>query len=177
MKMGQLGFAPEPWERARFPKDRAVGRIESKVFDPEEWTSNYPNPAFLQMRLDDAYWAARQVMAFTDADIRALVETGQYSKPETVEYLTRTLAERRDKIGRTYFTKVLAIDNFRMEGGTLRFDDLAVKHGFSAPREFFQTMAGESGYQVHRIYEKGKPQKFVTVYVAGTRVAGIERGW
>lgn len=176
-KIGQMGFAPEPWEKARFPKNRAAGRIESKVFDPEKWRANYPNPAFNQMRLDDAYWAAKQVMAFTDADIRALVETGQYSKPETVEYLTRTLAERRDKIGRTYFTQLLAIDNFRLEGGALRFDDLAVKHGFSPPREFFQTMAQSGNYQVHRIYEKDKPEKAVTVHVIGAKIAGVERGW
>ncbi|HEY3444006.1 MAG TPA: hypothetical protein VGK29_24850 [Paludibaculum sp.] len=176
-KMGQLGLAPEPWETARFPKDRAVGRFESKVFDPEKWVSNYPNPAFTQMGLDDAYWAAKQVMAFTDADIRALVETGQYSRPETVEYLTRTLAERRDKIGRTYFTRVLAVDNFRIEGDALRFDDLAVRHGFSAPREFFQTMASQGQYQVHRIYEKGKPETTVTVHVMGSKIVGVERKW
>ena len=116
-------------------------------------------------------------MAFTDADIRAMVETGQYSNAETVQYLTRTLAERRDKIGRTYFTKVLAVDNFRMEGEALRFDDLAVKHGFSAPREFFQTMASQGQYQVHRIYEKGKPEKTVTVHVMGSKIVGVERKW
>lgn len=176
-KMGQLGFAPEPWEKATISKNRAVGRIESKFFDPEKWRPNYPNPAFTRMRPDDAYWAAKQVMMFTDADIRVLVETGQYSNPATVDYLTRTLAERRDKIGRTYFTQVLAVDNFRMEGETLRFDDLAVKHGFAAPREFFQTMAAQGTFQVHRIYEKGKPEKSTTVYVKGTKIVGVERAW
>lgn len=176
-KMGQLGFAPEPWEKARYPKNPAVGRIESKVFDPGKWKSNYPNPAFLQMRPDDAYWAAKQVMAFTDADIRALVETGQYSNPETVDYLTRALAERRDKIGRTYFAKVLAIDNFRIEGGALRFDDLATKYGFTAPREFNQMVEMQGAYAIHRIHEKGKPKKSVTVHVVGGKVIGVERTW
>lgn len=176
-KMAQFGFAPEPWETARYPKDKAVGRIESKIFDPETWRSNYPNPAFNRMRPDDAYWAAKQVMAFTDADIRTLVESGEYLKSETVDYLTRVLIERRDKIGRTYFNKVLAIDNFRLEGEALRFDDLAVKHGFAAPREFFQTMTAQGQFQAHRIYEKGKPEKAVTVYVVGTKVVGVDRTW
>jgi hypothetical protein len=75
-------------------------------------------------------------MAFTDADIRALVEAGQYSDPAAADYLSKVLIERRDKIGRAYFQKVLALDNVHVTGSELRFDDLLVKHGFSAPREY-----------------------------------------
>jgi hypothetical protein len=45
-----------------------------------------------------------------------------------------TLEQRRDKIGRAYFSKLLPLDHFRVEEGELRFDDLAVRYGFHLPR-------------------------------------------
>jgi hypothetical protein len=52
------------------------------------------------MRDDDAFWAARRVMAFSDDLIRALVKTGQFSDPRAEAYLGDVLIKRRDKIGR-----------------------------------------------------------------------------
>lgn len=131
-----LGFYSPKWERARYPKLKQVGRIESEVFNPECWKPNYPNAAFLCRRPDDEYWAARIVLAFSDEDIRALVETGEYSNPRTVDYLVTTLVQRRDKIGRTYLSKVLPLDSFRVNNGELLFDDLGVKYKFSPAREY-----------------------------------------
>ncbi len=37
---------------------------------------------------------------------------------------------RRDRIGRTYFKKVLPLDNFRIENDALAFDNLEAKYGF-----------------------------------------------
>jgi len=45
-----------------------------------------------------------------------------------------TLAARREKIGRTYFSKVLALDDFRVNNGELLFDDLAVKYKYASAR-------------------------------------------
>jgi hypothetical protein len=131
-----FGLHSPDWERADYPKLKAVGRIESRVFDPEKWKPNYPNPAFLHRRPDDEYWAAKIVLAFADEDIRALVETGEYSDPRVVDYLTSTLAERRDKIGQNYLAKVLPLDFFRVQDGELLFEDLGVKYGFSSPRDY-----------------------------------------
>ena len=127
-----LGLYSPRWERARYPKSKAAGRIESAVFDPERWKPNYPNPAFLSRQPDDEYWAAKIVMSFSDEDIRALVETGEYTDPRVIEYLTSTLARRRDKIGKAYFVKVLPLDSFRVSDGQLLFEDLAVKYNFRA---------------------------------------------
>lgn len=124
------------WERAAYPKLQAVGRIESNVFDPERWKPNYPNPAFLSRRPDDEYWAAKIILAFSDEDIRALVETGEYSDPRVVDYLVTTLAQRRDKIGRMYLSKVLPLDSFRVHNGELLFEDLAVRYKFRPPLEY-----------------------------------------
>ena len=76
-----LGLMVPRWARADYPKLRGVGRFDHWSFDPPSWAPDYPNPAFLQMDREDAFWAARQVAAFSDEEIRALVETGEYSDP------------------------------------------------------------------------------------------------
>jgi hypothetical protein len=131
-----LGLWPAPWERVHYPVIPAVGHFESQLFDPEKWKPNFPNLAFMSCLPDDAYWATKQVMAFTDDDIRAIVERGKFTNPQSTEYLTKTLAERRDKIGRTYFSKVLPLDRFRVENNELVFDDLAVRYGFHSARSY-----------------------------------------
>lgn len=135
-RMFLLGLDVKPWESADYGDLKAVGRLESKAFDPEKWKPNYPNPAFLNRLPDDEYWAARIVMAFRAEDIRAIVETGQYSDPRVVEHLTARLVERRNKILRVYLTKVLALDNFRIEDGNLTFEDLAVRLDLVGPRKY-----------------------------------------
>ncbi len=130
-----LGMLPRSWERIHYRHLPGVGHFTSKGFDPDTWKSDYPNPAFLSRLPDDDYWAAKQIMAFTDDDIRAIVETGRFSNPNTVEYLTATLAESRNKIGQTFFAKVLPLDNFRIENNELRFDDLAA-YKFRLPQNY-----------------------------------------
>lgn len=130
LKTVSLGLWAQDWERARYPKLKAAGRIEAETFDPEKWKPNYPNQAFMNRLPDDEFWAAKIVMSFSDGDIRAIVETAEYSNSRVVDYLVATLAKRRDKIGQTYFSKVLPLDSFRVANGQLLFDDLAEKSGF-----------------------------------------------
>jgi hypothetical protein len=200
-----LGLGRRPWETADYPNYPALGRFESKMFDPDQWKSNYPNPAFLSRRPDDEYWAAKQVMAFTDQDIRAIVATGEYTDPDVAETVSRILMARRNTIGRTYFEKVLPLDAFRVEAGELRFDDLAVRHGFAAPREYhFQWQRYDNAaalperapvgasarvpdvlrtasYFMVRIYAEGDPERSVSVYFRNMNgrieVVGIDRTW
>ena len=65
-----------------------------------------PTAAYLEMRDDDAFWAAQRVMAFTDELIRAAVKTGQYSDPKAEQHIADVLIKRRDKIGRAYLPKI-----------------------------------------------------------------------
>ena len=62
--------------------------------------------AYLEMRDDDAFWAARRVAAFSEELIRAAVHTGEFSDPNAEKYLADVLIKRRDKIARTYLTAV-----------------------------------------------------------------------
>jgi hypothetical protein len=123
-----LGFAVPRWARVSYPNIPAVGAFEYELFDPERWISEYPNAAFSNMNLDDAFWAARQVMAFTEEEIRAIVRTGQYSERRAEDWVVCCLVERRDKIGRAYFSRVLPLDRFAVRYGRLDFQDLAALH-------------------------------------------------
>jgi hypothetical protein len=124
-----LGLYAPRWSTARYPNLPSVGRFEYEAFDPEKWTPEYYNAAFNNMLPDDAFWAARQVMAFTGEQIRALVGTGRFSDRRAEEWVTKCLIERRDKIGRAFLSKVLPLDRFRVQEGALRFEDLAQNHG------------------------------------------------
>jgi len=124
------------WARADFPDLPSVGRFEWEVFDPETWVPEYYNPAFANCLPEDAFWAARQVMAFTDEEIRAIVQTGKYSNPEAEDWIVTCLARRRDKIGRAFFSKVLPLDRFEIRNGSLFFEDLEIRHGLRQDREY-----------------------------------------
>ena len=130
-----MGITTPAWMKAKYPDLGEVGSFEGHTFDPAEWTTNQPIAPFANRLPDDTFWAARQVMAFTDEDIRAIVQTGQYSKAAE-DWITAALIERRNRIGRTFFARVLPLDRVRVSANTLEFDDLGVTYGFTAPRTY-----------------------------------------
>ena len=104
--MFTLGFGLSPWQTVDYVEYPSVGKFEGKVFDPRKWRPQTPTMAYMEMRDDDAFWAARRVAAFTDDMIRAAVHTGEFSDPEAEKYLADVLIQRRDKIKSTYLTAV-----------------------------------------------------------------------
>ena len=75
-----FGFALSPWQTVPYADYPSVGRFEGDRFDPTTWKPQTPTTAYMEMRADDAFWAARRVMAFTDDLIRAVVKTGQLTR-------------------------------------------------------------------------------------------------
>jgi hypothetical protein len=124
IQMVTFGFDIPRWARADYPNYKGVGRFDSRSFDPMTWKPNYPNPAFWLMDREDAFWAAKQVAAFTDAEIRALVETGEYSDPRAAQWVADSLIKRRDKIAAAWFSRVLPLDKFAVADGKLTYEDL-----------------------------------------------------
>src|SRR5262249_22710888 len=120
-----FGIFPPRWARSEYPKLGGVGLFDSWSFDPVAWKQNYPNPAFLLMDDQDVLWAAKQVASFTDDEIWALVQTGEYSDPRAADWIAECLMKRRDKIADAWFSRVLPLDKFRLVDGQLAFDDLA----------------------------------------------------
>lgn len=191
-----LGLAPPKWALAKFPHYPSVGRFEGDRFDAAGWVAEYPNPAFTNRLPADAFWAAKQVMAFTDEHIRAIVKTGKFSNPDAEKYVADTLIKRRDKIGKDFFAQVLPLDRFAVKDGRLTFDNLAVVHKLSGePTYTFEwsvfdndsesrsPLAGQTGPQIPLVtapylvcdIHAGDPSKTVSVYVRDGRVVGVDR--
>jgi hypothetical protein len=125
-----LGLVPTSWEKAKYPHYLpAVGNFTTRGFDPLTWKPNYPNPAFLEMTPQDAYWGAKRVMSFNNDDIRAIVEQGQFSNARVTDYITKVLIARRDLIGKAWFSQVAPLEEFAVVDGKLRFTDLGQKYG------------------------------------------------
>jgi hypothetical protein len=129
LTMATLGIYVRPWLLVDYPEIApSVGRFESPSFDPERWKPEYPNPAFRNMRPDDAYWAAKIVSRFSDETIRRIVEKARYSDPRATDYITRTLIARRDKVLAAWLTGVLPVDNVALSpDGVLTFENTAAK--------------------------------------------------
>ncbi len=111
----------------------SVGKFEGDAFDPRKWRPQTPTTAYLELRDDDAFWAARRVAAFSDELIRAAVHTGEYSDPNAEQYLADVLIKRRDKVVRTHLTAVNPIVNPRLDSnGRLTFENAAVAAGVAS---------------------------------------------
>ncbi len=176
-----LGLVPQYWALARFPKLPEVGRFESKTFNPEKWVPEYHNPAFLNRLPDDEFWAAKLVTAFTNDEIRAIVSTGQYENPQSADWVTQCLIERRDKIGKAFFAKLLPFDRFRWENGKLVWDDLGAKTGLlpatDADIAWSDYTEASGVYRHAKITGKKNPKHVIDVYLKGEKIVGIERHW
>jgi hypothetical protein len=195
-----VGLKPPAWVAADYAEYPALGRFEAEKFDPATWRPEYPNPAFSNMLPDDAFWAAKQVMAFSDDEIRAIVRTGEYSDPRVEETIASALIQRRDKIGRTFLGGVLPLDRFAVREDRLIFDDLEVAHGIRSPRSYtfqwfaFDNDSGErsaiqgavsasvpvtpAAFLVCEI-AAGEAGKVVRVYLRGDsrEIVGVNRLW
>ncbi|MBY0504493.1 MAG: hypothetical protein K2X03_11315 [Bryobacteraceae bacterium] len=199
-----LGALVPRWGRADFSDLPAVGRFESKRFDANNWVPEYPNPAFLNRLPDDEFWAAKQIMAIRDEEIRAIVESAHYSDPRATDWISQVLIERRDKIGRAVFAKLLPLDRFRIVGGKLVFDDLSAVSGFAPPVSYeihwstltnvygtsqpIQDATGtvlppNTGYLIAHVVDPLRPSQTVDVTIrkdnsdSMAEIVGIDRHW
>jgi hypothetical protein len=193
-RIATLGLWDRSWIRAKYPKYPSIGNFEAEFFDPEKWRPEYPNPAFQNMTDQDGYWAAKIVMSFTEEQIRTIVRTGRLSDPEAEEYLVQTLIQRRNKIGRTWLTRVSSFDNFGWTpSGELTFEHLASNYDFLPRPAFavswsaFDNFTGErravdglqgqhDGYFVASISShEGLVDVYVRAAEGSPRLIGVER--
>jgi hypothetical protein len=126
-----LGLWQRPWVSVKYPDFPSIGRFEGDFFQPNRWKPEYPNAAFQNMDVEDAFWATRLMLMFSDENIRNVVATGMISDERAAAYLASTLIKRRDKIGNYWLRQVSSLDGFQVLGDTLSFDDLLVKYRFA----------------------------------------------
>ena len=100
------------------------------------------------MTREDAYWATRIILSFTDDELLQIVKTAEYTDPKVTDYVFRVLLARRQLIARHWLSDINPIGKFAVAvtpgGVELRFDIL-----MSADE-----LAGSSGYR----YEVTKPK-------------------
>jgi len=147
-----LGFVVEPWRRAHQDTGiPSVGRFESDVFDPGSWTPGEPQVTFRAMTDRDAYWGAKIVASFSNAQIEAAVDAAHYDDPRARDFLIKSLIQRRDKIARYWFQKVAPLDFFAVSGSCLRFHDLAVDLRLANPRAYDVEVVSRGGWNQEHI--------------------------
>jgi hypothetical protein len=140
LTLATLGFYARPWMLIDYPEvPPSIGRFEAQAFEPEKWKPEYPNPAFENMRPDDAFWAARIVARFTDEMVAAVVAKAQYSDPRATEYMTRTLITRRDKVVATWLNQVCPVVSPRLlADGVFTFENATVDARAATPADSYQ---------------------------------------
>jgi hypothetical protein len=124
-----FGFGLSPWQTVDYVEHPSVGKFEGHVFDPRKWRPQTPTTAYMELRDDDAFWAARRVAAFTDEMIRTAVHTGEFSDAEAEKHLADVLIQRREKILSIYLTQVNPVVNLRLDAKGLTFENAAVVGG------------------------------------------------
>jgi len=129
-----LGLWDRPWRKIPYPNYPSIGRFEAAYFDPPNWKTEYPNPAFLKMENEDAFWATKIVMRFSNEMIRAIVQTGQLIDKEAENYLVETLIQRKEKIVNYYLSQLNPLDEFlltKTSTNRVDFKNLGLEAGLS----------------------------------------------
>jgi hypothetical protein len=133
-----LGMYRRPWEDRKKSEISGVGIFETRGYDPGAWKPVTPSytPLLYTDRFD-AFWGSKIIIRFTEPQIRAAVEQGQFSNPRAVDYLTKVLVERQRKTARYWFDRVNPLDAFEIKeeenssGLTMCFDDLNVRYNLN----------------------------------------------
>jgi hypothetical protein len=127
-----LGLYVSPDEKTAplvFPE---VGIFSANDFDPGEWEPSVHVMPFDNMTDNDAFWATRIMLSFSEDQLLTLVKTAQYSNPKVTDYMHKTLLARRQLVARHWLKDVNAVANFSLETGSdgvaLKFSDLMAEH-------------------------------------------------
>jgi len=133
-----FGLYFKPWITFHYPDvPPSVGRFEGTRFTPEAWKPEYPNPAFQNMRPEDAFWGARLIARFTPDDVAAVVAKAEYTDPAASAYVTKVLLERRRKILETWLNGVTPLVGPAIVEGALHAVNAAVAEGVAdAPKRY-----------------------------------------
>ena len=135
-----FGFYVKDWRTVPLYRSRTVGAfpIDHSDWDPEVWKPRYANSAFRSARLDDKFWAARRLQAFTDEMLKAVTRVGQFDDETSEGMLAKFLTDRRTAIVRRYLPAVNPVVDVQMAAsGALTFRNAAVDAGVAtAPSEY-----------------------------------------
>ncbi len=121
-----FGVGEPPYRKVKRSPVRSVGLFEAKLFDPDEWKSGFPNPAFAERTPGDEFWAASILARIQPDHIRAAVTAGRYREEGAQGQIVEVLLARRKKLLQHALLSSLELDRPRVVGKKLRLDDLRV---------------------------------------------------
>jgi hypothetical protein len=155
-RLFSFGFALSPWQTVHYTESPSIGKFEGDRFDPRTWRPQTPTTAYMELRPDDAFWAARRVAAFSDDMIRAIIHTGDFSDPAAEKAIADIMIKRRDKIVKIYLPAVNPVVSPRIDGSQLTFDNAAVAADVAPAPEAYRAIWSEfdnAGGTVRRFAE------------------------
>jgi hypothetical protein len=170
-QIATLGLAVPRWQRVHYPDIPSVGGFDYVAFQPDAWKPDYPNQAFRNRLPDDEFWAAKQVMALSDEQIRGIVKVAQYSDPRAEDYVAKALIARRDKIVRHYFARVLPLDRFSVQENQLNFHDLGREFGIETKGEIHVIWSRFDNASSHKTTIEGAQDFRVPINVGASYLA------
>jgi len=125
-RLFSFGFALSPWQTVNYVERPSIGKFEGDRFDPRTWRPQTPTTAYMELRDDDAFWAAQRIAAFSDDMIRAIIHAGEFSDSSAEKALGDIMIKRRDKILKTYLLAVNPVVAPRVTDNRLTFENAAV---------------------------------------------------
>jgi hypothetical protein len=144
-----LGFHTTPDEKSVPLVMPEVGIFSASDVEPGDWVPTFRTMPFDNMTDDDAMWATRVLLSFSEDDILQIVKTAQYSNPKATEYMHRTLLARRQIIASHWLKDRNPVAKFALETGadgvTLKFHDLISSHDLGAKAEYEYEMTNANG--------------------------------
>jgi hypothetical protein len=176
-----LGFKVDQWEKnwAKFDPKRypSIGFIPTEGFEPLSYKFVFPAPAFENMTDLDGFWAAKIITGFDNSTLKQIVRQGHYSDSAATDYLVSLLAQRRDVIGRSYFTKLNPLDGFSLDvsrnPAILKFTDLAVRLGYrDANHTTYQAEVRRNGSLLMRSTEWRTQERLILPKLQSTNRGG-----
>jgi hypothetical protein len=139
-RLASFGFALSPWQTVNYVEKSSIGKFEGDRFDPRTWRPQTPTTAYLELRDDDAFWAARRLASFNRDMLATLIHTGDFSDPSAEAALVDIMLKRRDKILQAYLPAVNPIVAPQIRAGALTFENAAVNADVAkAPRGYRAT--------------------------------------
>ena len=141
-----FGLLDRDWDESAAPERHPIfGFYDVERFDPDGWRNGYSNPAYQRRTERDSAWMARIIARFGLPQIRAVVSSGKFSKPEYSEHLVRVIEGRRQKILERFLTRLSPLAWPRVDGSDLCLEDLAVSSGLRPASTRAYEATDESG--------------------------------
>lgn len=183
-----LGFWEKPWqkrwdENKRTIPMRSAGYFDNLYFDPGQWKPQLPYDAYSDLTDADGFWIAKIIMSFSDEDLIALIETGKLTNDRVRQYITKTLTERRNLIGRYWFDQTAPLERIRIEkksgGVEVSATDLAVACGLKDKGRYRVTSAELNGEYDRPVFfiESDKLSRFPASFTLSIESARQDGKW